>query len=347
MKNIIYFNGNMEPVLLVNEEAELNSIYIDIETSAATNQILQIGLGSNVYSYSIPSSTSVDFQLQDALWAIDGSTRFRLVNDEATSEWFTIDFPETISTDASLYEETSTSYAMQGQTSQQESTVETRLVVYTNERGYSIDDIQTKIIMISFLVTKSDTKALFNATISLEVTGVTDTATLTFQFMKNLIRDTIFLPAQTVKNGKYIITLSYPISDLAANVAHALSVFLSIDEGTVEIAQQQIQASILASGLASTNAFTGIIDIEDSTGDFTFAQITKDSAGVDSVTITTQRPTAIITTETAGEFELSEITFTEQPEEAILIGDTVSSLTWQELSDYMWGTLESWYTWGA
>lgn len=345
MKNTIYFDSRFEAELLENEENPLNSIHIAVNTDANTNQALDVRVGGRVYTFEIESSEAVDFELEDDYWAVGGDTEIRLTNDAFTSEWITITFPELLTTDATLYESEPGVYMLQGQEGKDLSQFKTQIIRYTNTRGYNVGLAPIRVISIDFTCNAQDVSALFTATINFEAQDIEDTAVITARVILNRITDEYFIPAQTVKNGRHVLTITYPIERVAAFSSNNLSLSLTIDHGTIEIEQLQILASVLASGLLESNKWNGYIDIEEEVELFEIPELTP-TAAVETISVTVASPASITITETEKTASIHEIEHNESIEEFVTDADILGTMTWQEASAYMWGTLQGSYVWG-
>lgn len=107
MKNTIYLDSDFNFLLLENEEEDngLNQtkIYINIPTSDATNQELEISVaGGAPITESIPSETLVNFELSQQYWADNGDVEITPKNDDITGDTITIHFPGIFTTSAAL-----------------------------------------------------------------------------------------------------------------------------------------------------------------------------------------------------------------------------------------------------
>ena len=292
MKNVLYFDHQLNLRLLTNEEADDNSIWIAIETDAFANQTLEVVVNGATTSYSLESSTATETQIPDSLWATGGDTTFRLTNASYTAEYQKITFPEVLTTDAALYEVSDGAYKLQGQTAGDASAYATQVVAYTNARGYEITTRQIRVISVDFTVSNEDTTGVFNCTILLTASDITDEALCTARIMYNRVMDEIFVPVQTLKNGQHIITIHYPLTTILALSNNNLSVYLSIDDGQIDIQQGAIWASVLAAGLtASEWQWDGRIDIDESWTNVHITNMTFDENAVtDGVVMNIQVP---------------------------------------------------------
>lgn len=107
MKNTIYLDGDFNFLLLENEEEDTGlsqtKIYINIPTSDATNQELEISVaGGAPITESIPSGMLVEFELTQQYWADNGDVEITPKNDDITGDTITLHFPETFTVRAAL-----------------------------------------------------------------------------------------------------------------------------------------------------------------------------------------------------------------------------------------------------
>ena len=107
MKNTIYLDSDFNFLLLENEEEDTGlsqtKIYINIPTSDATNQELEISVaGGAPITKSIPSETVVNFELSQEYWADNGDVEITPKNDDITGDTITLHFPETFTVSAAL-----------------------------------------------------------------------------------------------------------------------------------------------------------------------------------------------------------------------------------------------------
>lgn len=265
MKNIISFSEDFTPILLINEEAieaPLNTIYLDFQTGPADNPRLEIYVGPTRYVESLEKNTKYDWLLPGNYWANGAATNIRLIDDDGQSIQTTITFPAVLSTDAALQQEDETHFYLQGQ-KLVETELKTQVVVYTNTREYDItsNDILTRIIQIIFSSSLRNAQAIFNATINIIVSDVTDSAVVSLRISANRVMNEVFIPAQTVTNGRYILTISYPVVEIAQNDQNQIDIYLETTDGTITIEQGQILASVTASGISKGEGFNGQLEI--------------------------------------------------------------------------------------
>lgn len=265
MKNIISFSEEFIPILLINEEATeapLNTIYLEFQTGPADNPRLEIYVGPTRYVETLEKNTEYEWLLPGNYWANGAATNIRLIDDDGQSIQTTITFPALLSTDAALLQEDETHFYLQGQ-KLVETELKTQVVVYTNTREYDItsNDILTRIIQIVFSSSLRNAQAIFNATINIIVSDVTDSAVVSLRISANRVMNEVFIPAQTVTNGRYILTISYPVVEIAQNDQNQIDIYLETTDGTITIEQGQILASVTASGISKGEGFNGQLEI--------------------------------------------------------------------------------------
>lgn len=265
MKNIIFFDSGLGFELLENQEANANSIWLYFRTTEADNQVLHIAKGFNNYEFELDSDTEQRFELESRFWAEDGDTGIWLTNDDGESPEIFITFPEQIRTDAAVEQTDLTHFFLQPARDEAEE-LRAQAIATTNTRDYEIGAaVRQKILELAWVTSKEGTTGVYNATVLLQVSGVAEgeeeTAEIIIRY--NNQDDALFVPRQTVHNGRYILTVSYPVLQMRSNEPNVLSLYLKISGGTATVPQQNAKASIFASGLLDTNKFTGEIELDD------------------------------------------------------------------------------------
>lgn len=263
MKNIFYFDKDYEMTLLLNEECEENCIFFNIETDETANQYLDIVCNTQTTSQALESGKINVFQLTGDRWATGGCTTFRLRNDTKTTEWYNIDFPETMSTDMCLCETSDYHFAAQCQKSEFDvNEIKSSTLVYTNTRDYKIETTPKKIIFMQYTVLQ-DVNATFTTTILLKAYGITDKAKVKIRLQINKIYDMIFTPIQDITNGEHVLTIHYPLVHPVINNTNTINVYMEIDSGYVTVEQEKIKATLTATGLMTDIKWDGTIEIEE------------------------------------------------------------------------------------
>jgi hypothetical protein len=166
---------------------------------------------------------------------------------------------------------------------------ENKTVIYdfVNVSSYDIGTSPTEVLMITF-VSKEETSAMFLAEILLDITAEENIKTLTgviteedsifsdaqtevdneertvMLSVAEKLHPTVkviykingeelegFYPTNTCCDGKYILTLFYPISSVIANSENNFSVYIQLQDGTAHIDEAQIRAIISGQGLVA------------------------------------------------------------------------------------------------
>lgn len=266
MKNCLYFDCEYCTGLLCSEEDDTNSISVVITPDSA-DQKLEVKVGSKTTTYDLTVGEKNCVLIPDELWNLGGETLFRFCKGSQSCEWYTIIFPTDISTEVMLCEDGERKYKVCGQESDEDmSRYEIAMITYRNMVAYTIENSDKKIATLGYTSKDQDTAALFTVTIALTASGISDTAELKFRLLINKQYDDFFIPIQTIRNGPNIVTITYPVQDIAANSANKLYLYASVNTGSVRIEQQALRATIFAQGLAKNNEWDGMIEIEEEVG---------------------------------------------------------------------------------
>ena len=315
MKNTLFFDADFVPELLENEEAatdELrNAIFLHFTTSAASNQKLQITVRGALFEIALDAETEYNYQVNGIYWATGGTTSFRLVNDDGASEYTYINFPEIITVDAALQEEDveNNLYYLQGK---EDKTIEFRseTASYTNGREYNITTL-TRFVQFVFASKVAQATGLLTLTLTLNCSGITDEATARFHIRVNLIMDEVFIPTQTVKNGSYIITICYPVENIAQSDRNSIDVYLEMSEGVGQILQGGAVATLTGSGVIGSSKFTGLIECFDLTQMITVPEDVDVESVTESIQIVKSVPVGATLTDAITELSVPGVPFTE------------------------------------
>lgn len=269
MKNTLFFDASFTPILLENEETDSgefqNEIYLRFRTSSSQNQRLHITVRYAEYDEQLEPETDYNFQLAGEYWASGAATLIQIRNDDFLSQNTQITFPDVISTDAALSEdgEFVNAYYMQGKEEKDEE-LRQQVIVYTNGREYNIQpsaqDMQ-RIAQLVFSAALCGTNALLVITVILTASEIEETADLAMHFRVNRVFDEIYIPEQTVRDGKYVITVNYPILNIAQGDRNQVDIYLTTTAGNIQIEQGKCKATITASSITTSDAFTGEIEI--------------------------------------------------------------------------------------
>lgn len=263
MKNCLYFDCEYCTGLLCSEEDDSNSISIVITPDSA-DQKLEVKAGSKTTTYDLTVGEKNCIPIPDELWNLGGETLFRFCKGSQSCEWYTITFPDDISTQVMLCEDGERRYKVCGPESDEDmSQYEIAIITYRNMVAYTIEKNEKKIAVLGYTSKDKETAALFTVTIALTASGISETAQLKFKLLINKQYDDFFIPIQTIRNGPNIVTITYPVQDIAANSANKLYLYASVNEGSVYIEQQALRAMIFAQGLAKNNEWDGMIEVEE------------------------------------------------------------------------------------
>lgn len=116
MKSTIYLDADFNFLLLENEESEDTQIFINVTTSEAGNQRLEISIaGGEAVTETIQSESVVNFRLSRAYWADRSITTITPKNDDITGETLELIFPNVFDTGGSLNYISDTEFEMSAQ----------------------------------------------------------------------------------------------------------------------------------------------------------------------------------------------------------------------------------------
>lgn len=147
---------------------------------------------------------------------------------------------------------------------------ETAVNTFCNAKQLTITTADKEIARIDF-VTKKAINGLFNITVLLETTDISNSADITFKISIGGAYDTTYEPKQTLGNGKHIISFIYPVTGVPANTSKAIRVYANISSGVVNINPLGVRATFSASGLSDRIVWDGIVEIEDTFGDISIS----------------------------------------------------------------------------
>ncbi len=148
---------------------------------------------------------------------------------------------------------------------------------------------------------------LLTLTLTLNCSGITDEATARFHIRVNLIMDEVFIPTQTVKNGSYIITICYPVENIAQSDRNSIDVYLEMSEGVGQILQGGAVATLTGSGVLGSSKFTGLIECIDLTHAFTIPDTIEVEAPAETLNIASQQPVGATLSAAVPLFNLPEL----------------------------------------
>jgi len=265
MKNTLFLSASFAVEVLENEENEENLIIIEVDAGSSSPQTLDV-IGtyiSTTVTITPGQKNTITFPAE--WWSQSGDTVLTFKIGGVTVNTITISFPELLTSDAMLIETGEANhYAMKGEEAEDIQIYQTSVVPFENAQPLTVGPALVRVIQIYFTCGYSEMNGLFTGTINLEASGISDTATLTARIAKNNAMDDYFIPRQTIKNGRHVLTISYPVENIVQNAQNSVSVYLMIDSGQVTIDQKQAKAAIMATGITKTEwRWEGIFDISE------------------------------------------------------------------------------------
>lgn len=324
MKNTLYFDADFNFLLLECEADPVNTIYLDFHTTDAANQTLNITVnGGAVQTESVESDAHVYMLLDSSYWAVDGDTVIYLSNDDTMSESVKISFPEIIDASAALNKEDVGSFVLTTKQSSSGGSGDKMGVMYfINGRPYTVGTSQIKLAQITFTIGQITT-ALVACTLLADITGVETTALLTFRIRINRSWDEYFQPIQTVSNGKYIVTFTFPIPDCEPLDANIVEIYAYMSEGSAAIGQQQLRASVTAASLKSSEAWTGEIEVDEAYTPFVILNGLTIDALTDTAAVEQITPDEITASDTAAIIDISALNVDEYTDTPAIAFETI------------------------
>lgn len=316
MRNSIHFDETFTPELLINEESTAalrNSIWLVFKTGPASNPVLEITVRTTPYTVELQPDTEYNYQLPGLYWAAGGNTSIRLVSAAFTSEYIYLRFPEIISSDAALCEDSEASgsvYFMQGKDDPL-GELKSETISQANSRDYYIGQLMTKIIEFTFAVRQANVSALLTFSATMTISGVTDEADAIFHIRVNRVFDEVFIPTHTVKNRKYLMTFCYPVENLSQSDHNQIDIYLELTDGTAEIIEGSAIATLTASSIATSSGFSGEIECIDITEAFNIPEIDSVIPPSESLQFMDQVPIGASLSDTAEQLTLGNILYSE------------------------------------
>lgn len=142
---------------------------------------------------------------------------------------------------------------------------QTIIHVYENEHDISIGNgTREKVVEIEFATIKpTRVLTLTEINADLTITDPTGIATATvYYYLNNELQG--YQPVGTWNNdGKHIISLMYPLTSTASNVAYTWDVYLKIDGGSATIDTGDVHAVLEGQGLVALDQFDGLLTLTD------------------------------------------------------------------------------------
>lgn len=122
--------------------------------------------------------------------------------------------------------------------------------------------------------------------------------------------DNQYLAKATLENGKHIVSLTYPLNNLAMGHTYHFEVYIIVSGGTLTIPEDSIRATLFGQEIDVISNFDGFIDInEDPTGFFSIGNITPLTfyEDEDNISVTTAEAAKCIATDTISLYNIASI----------------------------------------
>ena len=196
-------------------------------------------------------------QVSTALWNYGGQIAIKLVNDDTESDEIIIEFPNIITTDASLFLSEYRTYTMQGafdvvqeveslketNQSQQEEIQDIRVKMLeyitpsTQSTSQINDGSSNTILTFEFFCSVNETIISFNSCVQFNVSTTEDIPNEIFgdcTLTINFVLDSVIVKTfdQTYGDGDHVLTLNYLLQNLSSG-NHVFGVVLALAGGTI------------------------------------------------------------------------------------------------------------------
>ena len=140
----------------------------------------------------------------------------------------------------------------------------------TNAAPISLSASRVEIARFEFASTEN-TYAQFLAQVVVDADGDGGNTVVRVIYEQNGNEILTFYPTETWCDGKHLLSLFYPLSDLEPNVTNRFRVYLMAVSGSGMIDQGNMIASICGQSMAAMAEWDGKIDVEETAGKFRFA----------------------------------------------------------------------------
>ena len=160
---------------------------------------------------------------------------------------------------------------------------------YRNGREYNITTLQ-RFVQFVFASRAPQATGLLTLTLTLNCSGIETEATARFHIRCNLVMDEVFIPTQTVKNGSYIICITYPVENIAQSDRNSVDIYLEMSDGVAQILQGGAIATLTGTGVIGSSKFTGLIECYDITTLFDIPDTIEIITPAETLSIASQQP---------------------------------------------------------
>ena len=186
-----------------------------------------------------------------------------------------------------------------------------RYDVIRNGREVDVSDQDRRRILRASLLTNANAQVEVKVEVLLnvEVAGDQDEqqthaiGSITYQLDSELLERN---PVETWDEGKHILTLIYMLN-MTEPGFHVFDIFLEMDGGSASIDKYDILCIFSGIGMAATQGFNGLLEIEEEAPTFVIPQVRFANDAIDDVVINLQAPEAIRISDTASAFAIPQV----------------------------------------
>ena len=282
MKNVIYFEPDLDAVLLVNEEQVGNTIILNIITDDTENQKLGIMKGDTALDdIELESSAENVVELSSTAWALGKITTIGLFkgDDEDPVATVAIRFPEILNTDSTLSGGNGT-YTMQGSSSsdyilqqlqEQILTLSAQAVEYILPESIDITTISDgsthSVLTFEFESKQEDEKVSFYSQMTYDIETAVDAVNEVYTDCNITVTykvdgTTLGISHQAYGDGDKILTLNYLLSGFSIG-NHSFVVQITVEGGTLGAENFQMISAYLLAAASVAEGYAEEYDITD------------------------------------------------------------------------------------
>lgn len=282
MKNVIYFEPDLDAVLLKNEEQVGNSIILNIITDDAENQRLGIMKDETALEdIELESDAENVVELSSTAWALGRTTTLGLFKgeDEDPVATVIIRFPEILNTDSTLSGGNGV-YTMQGSSSsdyilqqlqEQILTLSAQAVEYILPESIDISTISDGgthgVLTFEFESKQEEEKVSFYSQMTFDIETAVDAINETYTDCNISVTykvdgTTLGISHQAYGDGDKILTLNYLLSNFSIG-NHSFVVEITVEGGTLGAENFQMISAYLLAAASVAEGYAEEYDITD------------------------------------------------------------------------------------
>lgn len=282
MKNVIFFEPDLDAVLLVNEEQVGNTIILNIVTDDAENQRLGIIKDDTALEdIELESDAENVVELSSTAWALGRITTIGLFKgeDEDPVATIAIRFPEILNTDSTLSGGNGT-YTMQGSSSsdyilqqlqEQILTLSAQAVEYILPESIDITTISDgsthSVLTFEFESKQEDEKVSFYAQMTYDIETAVDAVNEIYTDCNITVTykvdgTTLGISHQAYGDGDKILTLNYLLSNFPLG-NHSFVVQITVEDGALGTQNFQMISAYLLAAASVAEGYAEEYDITD------------------------------------------------------------------------------------